>query len=164
MTSRCTDIEPGGDLSHEALAVRYSCANERNDAGSGALRLRGCRSRHSGVESSAAIQDLAARGEAQEDWIRHGVQNQEELRHFLGIVGSAFDLNEADIARLRPDDEILHLYRLQYPYSWQPDELELETLSWMLEETYAFELYEVWSERLTLGELWDQIRILEAGS
>lgn len=55
---------------------------------------------------------------------------------------------------LRPDDEILTIYRALYPRRWTPDALELETLAEDVEKRYGLELGHIWNERLSLGQLF----------
>lgn len=77
-----------------------------------------------------------------------------EIREFLLVFVRAFALRDGEKLMLRPDDEILAIYRAQYPRRWTPDALELETLAEDIEKRYGLELRRIWNERLSLGQLF----------
>ena len=86
------------------------------------------------------------------------------IREFLAIFGSAFEFPEIERLKFGPDQGILGVYRQIYPSNWTPDAMELETLALRIEQTYGFKLISVWSETLTLGQLFSSIHTIEAGS
>ena len=71
---------------------------------------------------------------------------------------SAFAFADKDKLKFRPDDKILDVYRNLYPSLWMPDALEFETLTYDLKKQYALDLETIWSDDLTLGELFSHIR------
>ncbi|CAJ0744381.1 hypothetical protein R16034_04401 [Ralstonia edaphis] len=77
-----------------------------------------------------------------------------EIREFLLVFVGAFALPARQKLMLRPDDEILAIYRALYPSRWTPDALELETLAKDIEARYGLEFRRIWNERLSLGELF----------
>ena len=81
--------------------------------------------------------------------------SKEEIRDFLSVFVTAFGFREEHRLKLSPHDEILRVYRLLYPREWMPDGLEVETLARNIQRKYRLELASVWSERLTLGDLFD---------
>jgi hypothetical protein len=81
-----------------------------------------------------------------------------KIRKFLSIFVSAFAFDDKEKLKLHPDDPILSIYRAHNPHRWQADALELETLADELRRAYGVQLSAVWSERLTLGELFAHTR------
>ncbi|UGS90727.1 hypothetical protein KOL96_22765 [Ralstonia wenshanensis] len=77
-----------------------------------------------------------------------------EIREFLLVFVGAFALPVRQKLMLRPDDEILAIYRALYPSQWTPDALELEALAEDIEQRYGLEFRRIWNERLSLGELF----------
>lgn len=84
--------------------------------------------------------------------------SKDEIRSFLSLFVSAFAFADQDKIKFRPDDKILEVYRSLYPSRWLPDVLEFETLANDLQKRYALKLEAVWSDDLTLGELFTVIR------
>lgn len=84
--------------------------------------------------------------------------SKNEIRSFLLLFVSAFAFADIDKLKFRPDDKILDIYRSLYPNQWLSDALELETLASDLQKRYALELESIWSDELTLGELFTRIR------
>lgn len=83
---------------------------------------------------------------------------KQEIREFLTIFVDAFAFSNKERLKLNPDDSIFQIYRALYPSKWTPDALELETLAIKIESKYGFKLKGIWHERLTLGELFTNIR------
>jgi hypothetical protein len=77
----------------------------------------------------------------------------------LGQVARSFDFPETDSLKLKPTDAILDIYRSFYPYPWIPDELDIENLRLELNESHDLDLEQIWSDTLTLGELFEIIEI-----
>jgi hypothetical protein len=57
---------------------------------------------------------------------------------------------------VRPDDQILSVYRALYPIKGWPDAIELETLALRVEKTYGVELRSIWRDDLTMGEIFER--------
>jgi propanediol dehydratase small subunit len=79
---------------------------------------------------------------------------KQEIREFLSLFASAFAFDDHEKLKLAPTDEILKIYRAQYPTRLQPDAMELETLAGDLERKHSFKLEAMWKDSLTLGELF----------
>lgn len=93
------------------------------------------------------------------DWrLTFPAASKDEIRSFLSLFVSAFAFADKDKLKFRPDDKILDVYRSLYPSRWLPDALEFETLAKDLQKRYELELESVWSNDLTLGELFTCIR------
>jgi hypothetical protein len=84
--------------------------------------------------------------------------SKDEIRSFLSLFVSAFAFADKDKLKFRPNDKILEVYRSLYPSRWLPDALEFETLAKDLQKKYELKLESVWSDDLTLGELFTHIR------
>lgn len=81
-----------------------------------------------------------------------------EIREFLALFVDAFAFPNEEKLKFSPDDKILSIYRALYPSRWMPDALEVETLAKYIEAKYGLPFASVWSENLTLGELFAIIR------
>jgi propanediol dehydratase small subunit len=87
---------------------------------------------------------------------RHAFPNtsKEDIRLFLSVFVEAFSFHERQRLKFSPSDNIFGIYRARNPYEWQSDGCELETLEASIEKKYGIRLREIWSESLTLGELF----------
>ena len=83
---------------------------------------------------------------------------KQEIRDFLVLFVSAFTFDEDEKLKLAPEDEILRLYRAQYPICMKADAMELETLALELERQYGAKLELFWNDGLTLGEVFAETR------
>ncbi len=83
--------------------------------------------------------------------------SKEEIRAFLEFFMEAFGYAKKEKLKLSPDDQLLEIYRKQYPYRWQPDQLEFETLASDLDTEYGLDFSSIWKNELTLGELFSEI-------
>ncbi len=79
---------------------------------------------------------------------------KQEIRSFLSLFFAAFAFDDHEKLKLAPTDEILKIYRAQYPSRLQADAMELETLALDLERQHSFKLEALWKDSLTLGELF----------
>lgn len=79
---------------------------------------------------------------------------KQDIRTFLKIFTDAFAFHDRMGLHFEPADSILEIYRALYPYKWMPDALELETFASRISKAYGITLSEVWSDKLTLGELF----------
>ena len=68
----------------------------------------------------------------------------------------AFAYDDKEKLKLAPTDEILKIYRAQYPSRMQPDAMELETLARDLERKHGLKLEALWKDNLTLAELFSK--------
>lgn len=80
--------------------------------------------------------------------------SKQEIRAFLLLFASAFAFKNNEKLKFGPNDKIFGIYRALYPSHWTPDALELETLANDLRNAHGLELRSIWSEELTLGELF----------
>ncbi|HEX5682760.1 MAG TPA: hypothetical protein VFY73_01890 [Ideonella sp.] len=83
---------------------------------------------------------------------------KQEVREFLSVFVEAFGFYEKEKLKLAPTDQILQIYRAQYPSRLQPDAMEFETLAFDLERKHGFKLEPLWKDTLTLGELFSQMQ------
>jgi hypothetical protein len=79
---------------------------------------------------------------------------KEDIRQFLWLFASAFSIPSRQALLLRPDDELLAIYRARYPVSGWPDVLEFETLANDLDRVHQLSLENIWHARLSVGELF----------
>lgn len=79
---------------------------------------------------------------------------KQEIREFLLLFMSAFAFKDNEKLKFSPHDRIWEIYRELYPNYWTADALELETLTEDLLTEYEFSLAAIWSEKLTLGEVF----------
>jgi hypothetical protein len=75
-------------------------------------------------------------------------------------VTACFDFGDRRRLAFSPEDTLAAIYRSCYPLKWFPDALELETLAHELKRQYGIDLYAVWDDRLTLGEVFARVRIV----
>lgn len=79
---------------------------------------------------------------------------KQNIREFLALFAEAFAFKDSAKLQFNPNDKILDVYRSLYPHKWQPDALEVETLATLIEKKYRVSFGAVWSDQLTLGELF----------
>ena len=82
---------------------------------------------------------------------------KQEIREFLLLFVSAFAFKDSEKLKFSPHDRIWEIYRELKPSRWLADALELETLTEDLLTKYDFSLGEIWSEKLTLGEVFKRL-------
>jgi len=78
----------------------------------------------------------------------------QDIREFLLVFVEAFAFPEKEKLKLNPEDQIFQIYRAIYPSKWMPDNLEIETLARDIKARYGISLEGVWSDDITLGELF----------
>lgn len=78
------------------------------------------------------------------------------IREFLSLFIGAFQLSKKENLKLNPSDEILAIYRATYPIQGMPDALELEILARDIQTRYGVALENIWTEHLTLGQLFSK--------
>jgi propanediol dehydratase small subunit len=81
-----------------------------------------------------------------------------DIRTFLLLFTAAFALRDSDKLKFSPNDRVWEIYRDLYPNRWVADALELETLTDELSVRHGIVLGEIWSEKLTLGEVFDRVQ------
>ncbi|PLP97285.1 hypothetical protein CYJ10_28570 [Cupriavidus pauculus] len=81
-----------------------------------------------------------------------------EIRDYLSLFADAFAVRDTHKLQFRPDDTILSIYRAWYRYPWMADALELETLAEAIETRHGLRLENLWTDDLTLGQLFVQTR------
>lgn len=79
------------------------------------------------------------------------------IREFLQVFVDAFAFPGTKRLTFSPDDSVLAIYRQLYPSRWIPDAMEIETFAKDLEKLWGVKLEAMWSERLTLGEVFAAI-------
>jgi propanediol dehydratase small subunit len=77
-----------------------------------------------------------------------------DIRKFLLLFTAAFAFRGGDKLKFSPSDRVWEIYRDLYPNRWGADALELETLTDELNAKHGIALDEIWSEKLTLGQLF----------
>lgn len=83
---------------------------------------------------------------------------KQEIREFLTVFVKAFSFSDKEKLKFSPDDQILRIYRALYPSKWLPDALELETFAAAIKAQYGLKLESVWTDDLTLGQLFGHIQ------
>jgi propanediol dehydratase small subunit len=84
--------------------------------------------------------------------------SKKDIREFLILFTDAFAFSNKDKLNFAPNDKIYDIYTALYPSKWMADSLELETLAIDIENQYSLCFNELWSEDLTLGELFSRIK------
>jgi hypothetical protein len=79
---------------------------------------------------------------------------RQDIRRFLTLFVDAFGFSDAHMLKFAPTDRVYEIYKAANPAEGWPDALELETLDMRLKATYGMELRAIWSQSLTLGELF----------
>jgi hypothetical protein len=85
---------------------------------------------------------------------RFPAASKQQIREFLSAFVEAFAFSAGQRLRFSPNDRIIDIYRAMYPSRWMPDGLELEMLAVRMQAHYGLALAELWSEQLTLGDLF----------
>jgi propanediol dehydratase small subunit len=81
-----------------------------------------------------------------------------EIRNFLGLFSDSFLFSAKDQLKFEPNDKLYEIYRAIYPSEQAPDAMELETFATLLYKQYNFKLESIWSENITLGEVFAKIK------
>ena len=79
---------------------------------------------------------------------------KDDIRDFLLLFTSAFAFRDSEKLKFSPNDRVWEIYRDLYPNRWVADALELETFTDYLDAKHGIMLGEIWSEKLTLGEVF----------
>ena len=82
-----------------------------------------------------------------------------QIRAFLDLFVRAFAFARERHLCFSPDDRVMDIYRTLYPPKWTlADALELETFARDMSQTYHTDIYPLWRDDITLGELFAQTR------
>ncbi|SFD37733.1 hypothetical protein [Massilia yuzhufengensis] len=84
--------------------------------------------------------------------------SRKDIRDFLSLFGAAFAFRDSEKLHLRPDDEVLGIYREVNPTRGLPDAKEIEALAKSLRDKYGLMLDEIWHDGLTLGSLFQGVQ------
>ena len=84
--------------------------------------------------------------------------SKKEIRDFLSLVVSAFSFTDSDRLRIRPDDELLGIFRAAKPHKRPTQADEIESLAAALRSRYGVKLGDIWHDGLTLGALFRNIQ------
>ncbi len=84
--------------------------------------------------------------------------SKDEIRAFLRLFVDSFAFRPRRSLQFAPQDEILAVYRALYPVKGWPDALELETLADQLQRAYGIDLASIWSDQLTMGDIFMNTR------
>lgn len=80
-------------------------------------------------------------------------RSKHEIRTALALVADAFVLAPRDRLRLRPDDQLMTLYRMNNPHHWTPDALEFEALHGEVLKRHGVDLVPLWHDGFTVGDV-----------
>jgi propanediol dehydratase small subunit len=81
-----------------------------------------------------------------------------DIREFLLLFTSAFAFPDSGKLKFSPNDRVWEIYRDLYPNRWIADAMELETFTDDLNTKHGIALGEIWSEKLTLGEVFAYVQ------
>lgn len=84
--------------------------------------------------------------------------SKQDIRHFLWLFASAFAIRRRNALLFGPDDELLAIYQARYPSKLTPAALEFEILVRDIQRVHRLDLESIWHERLTLGQLFADLR------
>ena len=80
--------------------------------------------------------------------------SKDEIKDFLRLFGGAFAYREAQKLQVAPEDNVLAVYRAEYPRVGGIDGCELEMFAASVEKAYKIDFVEIWSEAATFGTLF----------
>jgi propanediol dehydratase small subunit len=83
---------------------------------------------------------------------------KDEIREFLLLFTSAFAFRDSEKLKFSPNDRVWEIYRELYPSRWIADAMELETLTDDLNAKHGIVLGAIWSEKLTLGDIFAYVQ------
>lgn len=82
-------------------------------------------------------------------------ESKESIRAFLECFVDGFAFSNKKRLKFNPNDKIMDVYRALYPNKNWPDALELETFSMLLQKRYRLDLEKVFTDELTLGQIFE---------
>jgi hypothetical protein len=78
-----------------------------------------------------------------------------EIREFLGLFAGAFGFRRSRLMCFTPDDRVMDVYRTIYPPKWTlADSMELESFAKDVGRHYGVDLFHLWRDEITLGEVF----------
>jgi propanediol dehydratase small subunit len=83
----------------------------------------------------------------------------DETQRFLFLFVDAFAFSRTRASKFLPSDRVYAIYRALYPSKESPDALEVETFARVLKEHYGVAIGEMWSDSLTLGQIFSSCRV-----
>ncbi|MBX3439705.1 MAG: hypothetical protein KF861_19605 [Planctomycetaceae bacterium] len=87
-----------------------------------------------------------------------------KIREFLRMFVTVFAFDERHSCKFAPDDQPMAIYQARHiPHLTIDDDMEFESLDEMMETRYGIDLYSVWRDGITLGELFAMTRRTEEG-
>ena len=103
---------------------------------------------------------LDRRGPCQETRWRRAFPEapKREVHEFLATFARAFDYPSREKLRFRPNDTVYHVYRARYHLAGWAHSAERAALSRLMDKRYHVALEDLWSQTLTLGELFEASR------
>ena len=84
--------------------------------------------------------------------------SKKQIREFLSVFKSAFAVREVDMLKLRPDDQLLSIYRALSSSKWLANAVEFDALAKDLRTRFGIVLEDIWDERMTLGALFSYVQ------
>ncbi|TGU72436.1 hypothetical protein E4633_09025 [Geomonas terrae] len=107
------------------------------------------------LDTKKQLENFWSRGCSGAEWRRQFPQaTKESIREFLECFVEGFAFDNKERLKFTPNDKIMEIYRALYPTEGWPDALELETFAINLEKKYRFDLAGVFTEELTLGQIF----------
>ena len=85
--------------------------------------------------------------------------SKSQIRVFLDLFVRAFAFGRKRRLCFSPDDRVMDIYRTLYPPKWTlADALELETFARDMSQIYDTDIYPLWRDDITLGDLFAHTR------
>lgn len=111
------------------------------------------------VRERQKLRRFFERGCAGFRWRRRFPQaSKSEIREFLDIFVEANGYPQRLRLYFAPDDQVMEFYRSRYQFLGAPDDMELEDLVEHLQKRYGIDVFGLWRENITLGDLFAQTR------
>lgn len=90
--------------------------------------------------------------------------SNDEIRAFLLVFVDGFALRRKHSLKFRPDDRIMDVYRaINPPELMGVDAMELEHFGLDLHEQYGLSLDDIWRDDITLGEVFEKVKVASTG-
>jgi hypothetical protein len=82
---------------------------------------------------------------------------EENIREYLTLVADCYELGQSEGVMIQPSDRLIDIYHALYPPKWSAvDSLEGETFACELNKRYGFNINHLWSDTLTMGEVFEK--------
>ena len=80
---------------------------------------------------------------------------KDDIREFLKAFVDAFGFKRSRGLCFTPEDRVMDVYRTLYPPKWTlADSMELESFALRFQKHYGIDVYPLWRDDITLGELF----------